>query len=946
MIYNPKIKAPSTSPAADKPKKSAKTHPHREYIFALLVGSMYIYALSRVIVSSTFIQVTQGRLFFMGVAALVLFILIFYNRITRIVTGALLVLATLIILFTLERWEASGQHFNYIQLMIRGYIAYRPELGMTVLWGICLLLGLAVAIFMLYRFSFYVLAITGVAVFLFTWGAGFTRDALPFLLFILCFCLILIRKTNQGVAAVYLAAPICAALVIFINISVPNEAELFQRRALRELFDGPLSAISDFIHTLTNPMYFSFQHTGFSGEGGQLGGPVTLNSRNVMTVQAPGRTYLAGAISNTYTGYRWHSTIEEGQLYTQGMNTGRFEMLETAVALMRGASHIDSRSSIPASLLWGMFPDEDHRHLSPRHFPVLGISNDIIGSSSLLESQIGRLVSYLYDNDTFVEYDSELEVFTVHASEGILTFYICMDEVRALELELSDSFISHAGGPHYLHTYLPLDQVTIAIGRNRTGTIFRPINTRQLWFHTAGTDYLPNLIFDPIGSIRAPRFMSSGSQYTMNFLNVNRRLFFVEDILRESYAGVYSSNEHNLGNLTVTVQDINAIFDSFSYPAPDRQISYIDYYAELMAMFEAFRQDVLSLYAETVREHFMEVPDITPQRVHDLVNEIIYGLDSDFDKITAIRDYLIQFPYTLAPQHVPYGVCFVDHFLFVGQEGYCTYYASAMAIMSRIAGVPSRYVEGFLLPAGDTDPAIFVVTNLMAHAWVEVYLEGYGWLIVEATAPYAFFADPALPAPPAHWNPEMAEYEWWLEMMDRYLRGEDEWMTTPIYPPPVSSGTTDTTSRGGPSIVHARGFVMLTLGAVIVGALGFLLWRYFRVATAKKRVRTLPTNKQITTYFGGIMDITSHITTPKDPAETPYVYGQKVGRRFAFRSDSVLLKDLVALYYMARYGENEMSLHDLKLMEDSYFDMVRNLRNENARANFFFLRYIRQVGAI
>jgi len=926
MVYNPKIKTPEPLPdisSGAKSEKNTKTRPQREYIFTLLVGSMYIYALSRVIVSSTFIDVTQPRLFFMGVAALVLFSLIFYNRITRIATVGVLALAAIIVLFTLERWEAWGHHFTYIQLMIRGYIAYRPELGMTVLWGISLLLGLATAIFMLYRFSFYVLALTGVAVFLFTWGPGFTRDALPFLLFILCFCLILIRKTNQGVAAVYLAAPICAALVIFINISVPSEAELFQRRTIRELFDGPLSAISDFIHTLTNPMYFSFQHTGFSGEGGHLGGPVTLNSRNVMTVQAPGRTYLAGAISNTYTGYRWHSTIEEGQLYTQGMNASRFEMLETTVALILGVSHIDARSSIPASLLWGLFPDEDHRSLSPRHFPVLGIE------------------SFTPDID-LPDIDLILEGARIFSGTDTYIFDVSLDD---LILMPGDGFPFIPGGIHYLHSYLPLDQVTIAIGRNRTGTIFRPINTRQLWFHTAGTDYLPDLIFDPIGSIRAPRFMSSGSQYTMNFLNVNRRFLFVEDILRSSYAGAYSSNEHDLGDLTVTVQDINAIFDLFSYPAPDRQIHYVDCPIELMATIEVFRRDVLAPYAETVREHFMEVPDITPQRVYDLVYEIIYGLDNDFDKIMAIRDYLIQFPYTLAPQHVPYGVCFVDHFLFEGQEGYCTYYASAMAVMSRIAGVPSRYVEGFLLPAGDTDPAIFVVTNLMAHAWVEVYLEGYGWLIVEATAPYAFFADPALPVPPANWNPEMAEYEWWLEMMDRYLRGEDDWATTPINPPPITD-TTGTTPRGGPAIAHVRLFILIALAVIAAGAFLFLLWRYFRIITAKKRVRNLPTNKQITTYFGGIMDITSHMTTPKDPAETPYAYGQKVGRRFAFRSDSVLLKDLVALYYMARYGKDEMSEHDLELMEDSYFDMVRNLRNENARANFFFLRYIRQVGAI
>jgi len=975
MVYNPKKPIPSNPtpiiPAQKKPPK----RPLLEYFFCLVVGSMYIYSLNRVIISSTFIRASQPRLFFMGLAALVFFGAILYNRYTRIFSGVIVLIVALFVFFTLERWEHQIDHFYDLGRMIQGYIPYRADLGTSVLWVVSLLLGLAVAIFMLYRFSFYILSLTGIAIFLFTWGPGFTRDAFAFLLFIFCFCMLLIRKTNNGLAAVYVAAPICAALIWFVHGNVPMEAELFQQRDLQDLFDGPLSTISDFIYTLTNPMYFSFQSTGFSTSGGRLGGPITPNTRNVMTVQAPGRTYLAGATHNMYTGYRWTSTLEHGDLYTQGMAQGRFEMLETTAALIRGATLPDARSSIPTSMLWNMFPIYDHMHLSLRHFATLGLDG------------------YFTNN--------------------------------------------------YLHTYLPMDIATIAIGTNRTGTVFRANRTRQLWFHAAGPDYLPNLIHDPSGNIRAPGFMARNTQYSMNFLNINPRLTFIANILNESFAGLYATREPeipmpervsvvvvhdeytiifepdgsvritsenndgslntwhfvtdslnaidwmeisvtdfvygaedaNLPNLsdemweivfsinhaphedlfadldlegmTVTAQNINTIFERFAHQSPTRELRYMNTHAELLAMLDVFSRDVLSRYAETVREHFMYVPEITPQRVHDLVAEIIYDYDTDFEKIMAIRNYLVQFPYTLSPQPVPPGVCFVDHFLFEGREGYCTYYATAMAIMSRIAGVPSRYVEGFLLPPAETDPAVFVVTNMMAHAWVEVYLEGFGWLIVEATAPYALFLDPTEP-PPAFITPDWPQSGWWPEwygdMMDYDMMTMNGSGSSNITFPETPDTTTPT--RTGPAMSQVRIYVLLGLIGAAVLAIIFFLTRYVQVAIKAKRVRRLTINQQIAAYFNGILNITSHCTKPKDPTETPYAYGQKMGRRFAFKSDSVLLKDLVDLYYKARFGKGELCESERKLMESSYLDMIGYLRREHKKTNFLYLRYIRQIGAL
>lgn len=58
--------------------------------------------------------------------------------------------------------------------------------------------------------------------------------------------------------------------------------------------------------------------------------------------------------------------------------------------------------------------------------------------------------------------------------------------------------------------------------------------------------------------------------------------------------------------------------------------------------------------------------------------------------------------YTLTPDVPPDSQDFVTYFLYVGKEGYCTYFASAMTVLCRMAGLPARYVEGFVAQPAQT----------------------------------------------------------------------------------------------------------------------------------------------------------------------------------------------------------------------------------------------------
>lgn len=90
--------------------------------------------------------------------------------------------------------------------------------------------------------------------------------------------------------------------------------------------------------------------------------------------------------------------------------------------------------------------------------------------------------------------------------------------------------------------------------------------------------------------------------------------------------------------------------------------------------------------------------------------------------------------YDLNTEQMPYDVDdFARWFMEEGETGYCVHYATATAVLLRQAGIPSRYVTGYfaVLEPGET-----VVREKDAHAWVECYIPGVGWIPLESTPGY------------------------------------------------------------------------------------------------------------------------------------------------------------------------------------------------------------------
>ncbi len=139
-------------------------------------------------------------------------------------------------------------------------------------------------------------------------------------------------------------------------------------------------------------------------------------------------------------------------------------------------------------------------------------------------------------------------------------------------------------------------------------------------------------------------------------------------------------------------------------------------------------------YPDWVRQHFLSLPDEVPERVKALAIRLTASLPTPYDRAKAIESYLRTFPYTLDVARPPLDRDVVDYFLFDLKKGYCDYYASAMVVLSRAAGIPARLAIGYATGTYNLNSKRFVVTDADAHSWVEIYFPGFGWVPFEPTA--------------------------------------------------------------------------------------------------------------------------------------------------------------------------------------------------------------------
>jgi len=143
------------------------------------------------------------------------------------------------------------------------------------------------------------------------------------------------------------------------------------------------------------------------------------------------------------------------------------------------------------------------------------------------------------------------------------------------------------------------------------------------------------------------------------------------------------------------------------------------------------------------REFYLQLPYVLPERgrMQALANQVTEGARTPLERISRLnRFFHEQFRYSLTPEGTDRAY-HLTSFLFTQREGHCETFAAAMAVLCRLVGIPSRVVNGFYTTDFNRYEKFFYVRQNYAHTWVEVWLDGYGWMTVDPTPPAALAAD-------------------------------------------------------------------------------------------------------------------------------------------------------------------------------------------------------------
>lgn len=287
---------------------------------------------------------------------------------------------------------------------------------------------------------------------------------------------------------------------------------------------------------------------------------------------------------------------------------------------------------------------------------------------------------------------------------------------------------------------------------------------------------------------------------------------------------------------------------------------------------------------ESVEEKFLALPSSLPSVISNTTAEVVEGISNPYDQAIAIQSFLRgpSFVYSVdAPVDGGYDGNSLDvmaRFL-ESRSGYCVHYAGTMAVMARLAGIPSRVAVGyspgsptgtqFLGPDG-TEFTEFSVNSKDAHAWPELYFEGLGWVQFEPTPSRGVVPDYAIttlsPANPSvnsdNLNPSTAEVP---ESTAAPFPDADEEQ--------AAKAERDSAERSS------------TLG----GILGLLLVLLALAPLALRQMRTERRRRSVTGNTGGVgaatvawaetVELAADYRMPPLPTDTPRTFEQRLRAR-------------------------------------------------------------------
>ena len=485
----------------------------------------------------------------------------------------------------------------------------------------------------------------------------------------------------------------------------------------------------------------------------------------------------------------------------------------------------------------------------------------------------------------------------------------------------------------FIEDYFEVNPVTVSYLNIRTKSLFLPQKANK--FNPSGDDF--SGFINNTGDYSSIQRLTKGFNYTVNMyspkvgtdefaevMRKSKKNLYSDYLLKQEFSGYFEADSSGeINQINVFTDEPNAFDTDVLATDKTNLIKVIDQKTledihEITKLKENSRQ---------IYDTYLQLPEDLPQRVKDLSESLISSSENNYDKAKAIEQYLASnFPYNLDVRSTPRNRDFVDYFLFDQKEGYCSYYASAMTVLARCAGLPARYVEGYMLPP---DPVkdknnTFVVTNMQAHAWVEIYFEGYGWLPFEPTSPFRsdfYTSDLSDAILSSGYNPAYIDY---MEMMELYANQHKG-----------SSNFDYIEAEKGPSTTL---IILISFSGVLI-LFGLILLFNIMISRFKLyKLISLPAKECILKFYEYYEKGLSLQSLGLRLSETPFQYSTRIDSQMFF--SPVKFKVITDIFVKSRYSLEEVTDKEKQLICDFRLGFLSEMKTGMGKFKYFIYKYL------
>lgn len=340
------------------------------------------------------------------------------------------------------------------------------------------------------------------------------------------------------------------------------------------------------------------------------------------------------------------------------------------------------------------------------------------------------------------------------------------------------------------------------------------------------------------------------------------------------YVNVGLENEKKLSQYSFTCRQM-----------PDAEV--------LTALYPTADTAIRSEWSWDLLQQFLHLSDSAKKWAVPLAREIAGDIKSPYHKAQAIAEYVRNSAaYDTNTRRMPSKEKdFAQWFLEDSDTGYCVHFATAATVLLQAAGIPARYVTGYV--ADVTDSNVVVVRAEDAHAWAEYWLPGYGWTVLEAT--------------PAAAEQTTGETE---ASTDAAQTGTDT--TQPEETDSAAEGTKPTAGKPGTTQPHTQDLtvvwvilVILLLAAAVIGQ------RALRLYLHRRRRSRGSTNRQAIVRWQEVVQLSGLLSEKPDQA-------------------------LLELALMAKFSQHTLSEEQLRQFDDYILAARGRLKKRSVFHRFWY----------